>query len=199
MVLVGAFSVIVKSLRTLVWSSTALGPGPALPVQCNQCSKYSSSARPAANFMLFILYTKWQSFQNKDNCLCARAEVQQSAGDTAATLQFPWLPVQELLTLGSSVICPIIMSPRGRSVLKGCLIKNLPKANCNDVGQTLRSELVVHVVLGVHTFNFWFKLWGKICAWRSYDPCSYWACPVYWPGLVGELGDWLTADNCVSQ
>ena len=24
---------------------------------------------------------------------------------------------------------------------------------------------------------------------------SYWACAVYWPGLVGEL----TADNCVSQ
>ena len=49
-----------------------------------------------------------------------------------------------------------------------------------------------------HTFNFWYKMWGKICAWWSYDTCSYWACPVYWPGLVGKLGYWLTDDNCVS-
>ena len=42
------------------------------------------------------------------------------------------------------------------------------------------------VNLWTHTYNFWYKMWGKICAWRSYDPCSYWACSVYWPGLVGE-------------
>ena len=42
------------------------------------------------------------------------------------------------------------------------------------------------VNLWTHTYNFWYEMWGKICAWRSYDPCSYWACSVYWPGLVGE-------------
>ena len=46
-----------------------------------------------------------------------------------------------------------------------------------------------------HTFQFRYEMWGIICAWRSYDPCTNWACPVYcssWPGLVGELGYWLT-------
>ena len=35
----------------------------------------------------------------------------------------------------------------------------------------------------LHTFNFWYKMWGKICAWQSYDTRSYWAYPVSWPGL----------------
>ena len=46
-----------------------------------------------------------------------------------------------------------------------------------------------------HTFQFRYEMWGIICAWRSYDACTNWACPVYcssWPGLVGELGYWLT-------
>ena len=49
--------------------------------------------------------------------------------------------------------------------------------------------------LSAHTFNFLYKMWGNICAWWSYDTehvqCTGW--------LVGELGYWLTADNCVNQ
>ena len=61
---------------------------------------------------------------------------------------------------------------------------------CETVITRLTITQIQHTasLILAHTFNFWYEMWGKICAWQSYDPCSYWACPVYWPGLVGELG-----------